>query len=363
MENVLNFFKLKSAPAGLLITISLLSAMALSVLALAPAFAADTTIATMAAYKGADRQQKLVDAAKKEGSLTLYTSITQDIAQKLVSDFESKYGVKVKLWRSDDGNVLQRTLSERSAGHPAVDAINIGSVEMEMAHREKLLLPFKSPLTDNLVTGAVGTNNEYVATFVNVMLQAYNTNSVKKEDVPKTYQDLLDPKWKGRLGIEATDEEWFYVLVSHMGEEKGLKYFRDLMANNKPTLRTGHSLLGNLVSSGEVPLGMDVYNHTVTSGMKIGAPVNYTILDPAIGVSFSLGLSNQAPHPNAALLFYEYMLTDGQKIFASLDYTPTNKSIDTPFKNIHYILTNQAKFVDQYAKWEKLFDDIVVKQK
>src|SRR5450830_1292340 len=128
-----------------------------------------------------------------------------------------------------------------------------------------------------------------------------------------------------------------------MGEQQGIKYFRELMAN-KPTLRTGHSLLGNLVSSGEVPLGLDVYNHTVISAKKIGAPVDYTLLEPAIAVSFSLGLSNQAPHPNAALLFYEYMLTDGQKIFASLDDTPTNKDIDTPFKNIHYLLTDQAKF-------------------
>jgi iron(III) transport system substrate-binding protein len=362
MENVLNFFKLKFVPARLLLSISLLSAIAIPVSARA-ADMSDTTIATMAAYKGADRQQKLVEAAKKEGTLTLYTSITQDIAQKLIADFESKYDVKVKLWRSGDGNVLQRVISERNAGHPAVDAINIGTVEMEMAHREKLLLSFKSPLTDNLVAGAVGTNNEYVATFVNVLLQAYNTNSVKKADVPKTYQDLLDPKWKGRLGIEATDEEWFYALVNSMGEEKGLKYFRDLMAANKPTLRTGHSLLGNLVSSGEVPLGIDVYNHTVISAKKLGAPIDYTLLEPAIGVSFSLGLSPQALHPNAALLFYEYMLTDGQKIFAGLDYTPTNKSIDTPFKNVHYLLGNPVKFVDQYNKWEKLWNDIAVKQK
>jgi iron(III) transport system substrate-binding protein len=363
MENVLNFFKLKFVPARLLFlfSISLSIAIALPVAARA-ADTADTIIPTMAAYKGADRQQKLVEAAKKEGTLTLYTSITQDIAQKLIADFESKYDVKVKLWRSGDGNVLQRVISERNAGRPVVDAINIGTVEMEMAHREKLLLSFKSPLTDNLVAGAVGSNNEYVATFVNILLQAYNTNSVKKADLPKTYQDLLDPKWKGRLGIEATDDEWFYALVNSMGEEKGLKYFRDLMAN-KPTLRIGHSLLGNLVSSGEVPLGIDVYNHTVISSKKLGAPIDYTLLEPAIGFSFSLGLSPQAPHPNAALLFYEYMLTDGQKIFANLDYTPTNKSIDTPFKNVHYLLGNPVKFVDEYNKWEKLWNDIAVRQK
>ena len=325
--------------------------------------AAESGIQAMAAYKGPDRQEKLVEAAKKEGTLTLYTSITQDIAQRLTEDFESKYGVKVKLWRSGDSNVLQRVLSERSGGRPVVDVINIGSIEMEMAHREKMLLPVKSPYADNLVTGSVGTNHEYVATFINLLLQTYNTNSIKEADLPKTYQDLLDPKWQGRLGIEATDEEWFYALVSSMGEEKGFKYFRDLMAITKRTVRTGHSLLGNLVSSGEVPLGLDVYNHTAVSLKKKGAPVNYILLEPAIGVSFSIGLSNQSPHPNAALLFYEYMLTDGQKIFADLDYTPTNKSIDTPFKNTRYLLANKPRFADQGNRWRTLFNDIVVKQK
>jgi iron(III) transport system substrate-binding protein len=355
MENVLNFFHLKSALAVLAVAIASSASLASA--------AEPSPIPALAAYKGADRQQKLVAAAKQEGSVTLYTSITNEIAQKLIADFEAKYGVKVKLWRSGDGVVLQRMMSERSAGRPAFDAVNVGSVEMEMAHREKLLQSFKSPMQDNLVPGAIGSNNEYAATFVNVMLQAYNTNAVKKEELPKTYQDLLDPKWKGRLGIEATDEEWFYALVSSMGEEKGLKYFRDLMAANKPSLRTGHSLLGNLVASGEVPLGLTVYAHTVIAAKKKGAPIDYTLLEPAIGISFSMGLSNMAPHPHAALLFYEYMLTDGQKIIADLDYTPTSKSIDTPFRNVKYLLTNQPKFLDQYDKWEKLWNDIVVKQK
>ncbi|RXZ36799.1 extracellular solute-binding protein [Oxalobacteraceae bacterium CAVE-383] len=357
MENVLNFFNLKSIAAALTVAIAA-SASA--------AFAADAAPASpipgMAAYKGADRQQKLVAAAQKEGSVTLYTSITNEIAQKLIADFDAKYGIKVKLWRSGDGVVLQRMMSERAAGHPAFDAVNIGSVEMEMAHREKLLQSFKSPAQDNLVPGAVGSNNEYAATFVNLMLQAYNTNAVKKEELPKSYADLLDPRWKGRLGIEATDEEWFYAMVTHMGEEKGLKYFRDLVATNKPSLRTGHSLLGNLVASGEVPLGLTVYAHTVLAAKKKGAPIDYVLLDPAIGVSFSMGLSNLAPHPNAALLFYEYMLGDGQKIIADLDYTPTNKNIDTPFRNTKYLLTNQPKFLDQYDKWEKLWNDIMVKR-
>jgi iron(III) transport system substrate-binding protein len=342
----------------------LLITMGFSASAASAAPATDqAVIPAMAVYKGADRQQKLVEAAKKEGTLTLYTSIAADMLQKISSDFEARYGIKVKIWRSGDRTVLQRILSERSANRPAFDVVHIASAEMEMAHREKTLESFKSPVAGNLIAGAVGTNNEYAATFVNVLVQAYNTNAVKKAELPKNYQDLLDPKWKGRLGIEATDEEWFYELVMHMGEKNGLQYFRDLMANNKPSLRNGHTLLGNLVSSAEVPLGLNVFAHTVIGSKKLGAPVDYILLEPVIASSYSMGLSNQAPHPNTALLFYEYLLTDGQKIFADNDYAPTNKDIDSPFRNVPYLLTDQTKFMNQYDKWDQLWNNIVVKQK
>jgi iron(III) transport system substrate-binding protein len=327
------------------------------------ASADNKALQVMATHKDDAHQKALVAAAKKEGSVTFYTSITQQIAQKIITDFESKYGIKVKLWRSGDMNVLQRVISERNAGRPAVDVVNIGSIQMEMAHREKLLLSVKSPYANNMVNGAVGTNHEYVATFVDLELQAYNTKIVKKEDLPKTYQDLLDPKWKGKLGIEATDQEWFYNIMASMGEENGTKYFRELMATNKPSLRTGHSLLGNLVASGEVPIGLTVYNHTATTAKKIGAPVDYFIMEPAVAIGFSGGISNQSQNPHAALLFYQFLLTDAQQILADLDYIPTDKNIETPFKNVRYVLTDQKKFVDQFTKWTQLWQDLVIQPK
>ena len=326
------------------------------------AMAGNAAAQSMLNYKGADRQQQLIAAAKKEGTLTLYTAISNPIALKMMSEFEAKYGISVKLYRAGDRAVLQKVMAERSGNRPVADVIAIGAIEMEMALREKLLEPVKTDLHDGLMKNAVGPKNEYVTIFVNPIVQAYNTNTVKKEDLPKTYQDLLDPKWKGRLGVEATDEEWFYGLVTTMGEAQGLKYFRDLVATNKPSVRTGHSLLGNLVASGEVPLGLTVYAHIVIAARKKGAPIDYTLLEPVVGMAFGMGLAKLAPHPNAALLFYEFMLADGQKIFAESDYTPTLKSIDTPFKNVPLLISNKPTFVEQNAKWSKLFDEIV-KQK
>ncbi|MDB5761669.1 MAG: transporter substrate-binding protein [Herminiimonas sp.] len=329
-----------------------------------PAWAADNpSIASLVSYQGADRQQRLIAGAKKEGSLSVYTSISSAAAQKLKADFEQKYGIKIKLWRAGDRAVLQKIVSESKTSLAGVDVVNIGSLEMEMLHREKVLQPVKSPYASKLIAGAVAPHNEWVSTFVNVVVLGYNTDKVKKADLPKTYQDLLDPKWKGRLGIEATDQEWFYAIVKNMGEEKGLKYFRDLVATNGLSVRNGHSLLGNLIVAGEVPLGLTVYNHTIISAKRKGAPVDYAVLDPAIAVSFSMGISNRPANPYAALLFYEYMLTDGQKVFAEIDYVPTNKEVDTPFRNTNYQMVDKARFLDEFNKWNDLWEDVIVQRK
>jgi iron(III) transport system substrate-binding protein len=329
-----------------------------------PALGSDNqSIASLVSYQGPDRQQRLIAGAKKEGALSVYTSISGPVANKLKADFEEKYGLKIKLWRAGDRAVLQKIVTEHKTTLAGFDVVNIGSLEMEMLQREKTLQPVKSPYASTLIPGAVAPHNQWVATFVNVVVQAYNTDKVKKSDMPKTYQDLLDPKWKGRLGIEATDQEWFYAIVKNMGEEKGLKYFRDLAATNGLSVRNGHSLLNNLVVAGEVPLGITVYGHSVISAQKKGAPIDYVVLEPAIAVSFSMGISSKPTNPHAAVLFYEYMLTDGQKVFADMDYAPTNKKVETPFKNINYQLVDKARFLDEFNHWNGLWEDIIVQRK
>ena len=147
-------------------------------------------------------------------------------------------------------------------------------------------------------------------------VQAYNTKLVKKESLPKTYKDLLDPKWKGKLGIEAKNQDWFASVVDIMGGgEAGLKFFRDLVATNGISVRQGHTLLNNMVVSGEVPLALTVYNYMPEQAKKKGAPIDWFALEPAVARSNAVGVARRAPHPNAALLFYEYLLGEGAAVF------------------------------------------------
>src|SRR5471030_238450 len=178
----------------------------------------------LATYDGADRMAKIVAAAKKDGSLTLYTTIAEKDLPAIIRPFESKYGVKVNVWRAGTDKVLQRAVAEARAKRYTMDAVHFGAPEMEALAREKILLAVTSPVHKDLQPGSVPAHKEWAATILSVWVQAYNTNAIRKQDLPRTYKDLLDPKWKGKLGIESKNDDWFATVVNLMGgEEQGLK--------------------------------------------------------------------------------------------------------------------------------------------
>ena len=316
--------------------------------------------ASLATYEGPDRLDRIAAAAKKEGALTLYTTIAEKDLPTLVKPFETKYGVKVTVWRAGTDQVLQRTVAEASAKRNDVDVIHFGSQEMEALSREKILLAVTSPVHNDLQPGSLPPHREWAATLLSVWVQVYNTNLVKKENLPKTYKDLLDPRWKGKLGLEAKNQDWFATVVDIMGGgETGLKFFRDLVATNGVSLWQGHTLLNNMVISGEVPLALSIYNYMPEQAKKKGAPVDWFALEPAVARSNAVGVARRAPHPNTALLFYEYLLGEGQRYFVSMNYVPSNTNVASPLKGVKILQADPIRSLDEAAKWNKLFDDTV----
>jgi iron(III) transport system substrate-binding protein len=325
--------------------------------------AGEAAAQTLFNYSGADRMERIIAAAKKEGTLTLYTTFAEKDQPTLIKPFEAKYGVKVSIWRAGTDKVLQRTLAEAAARKYDVDAIHFGSPEMEALSREKILQAVSSPLHKELQPGSVPAHREWAATLLSVWVQVYNTNLIKKSDLPRTYGDLLDPKWKGKLGIEAKNQDWFASVVDVMGGgDKGLKFFRDLVAQNGISARTGHTLLNNMVIAGEVPLALTVYNYMPEQAKKKGAPIDWFALEPAVARSNAVGVARRAPHPNAALLFYEYMLGDAQQHLVAMDYVPSNTHAPSPLKNVKILQTDPIRSLDETEKWSKLFEDIVLKR-
>jgi len=217
---------------------------------------------------------------------------------------------------------------------------------------------------NDLQPGSVPAHRQWAATLLSVWVQAYNTKLIKKESLPRTYRDLLDPKWKGKLGVEGKDEDWFASVVDVTGGgETGLKFFRELVATNGLSVRQGHTLLNNLVISGEVPLALNIYNYMPEQARKKGAPIDWFAIEPAIARSNGVGVARHAPHPNAARLFYEYLLGDAQQYFVSMDYVPSNTKVASPLKGIRIIQTNPGRALDESDKWTGLFQSTVVRRR
>ena len=329
-----------------------------------PAFAADPQpSAAIATYTGADRMQRLIDGAKKEGEITIYTSAPSDDMMALTAAFEKKYGIKAKVWRASSEKVLGRGITEARGNRFDADVYETNGPELEALHREKLLQLVKSPSLGDLVPQAILPHGEWVSTRINIFTAAYNTNLIKKEDLPKTYQDLLNPKWKGKLGIEAEDADWFAGVVADIGEEAGLKLFRDIVATNGLSVRKGHTLLTNLVASGEVPIALTIYNYKAEQLKNKGAPIDWFVIGKnAIARPNGIGVARKSPHPHAAVLFYEFCITDAQQIFQQRDFVPTSKKIDTALTKIPLKFVDVKTSLDDDAKWTKLYTEIITKQ-
>jgi len=311
-------------------------------------------------YQGSDRQERLVEAARAEGELMLYTTLAEKNLRPLIEPFEKQYGVKVEVWRAGTSRVLQRAVSEAAAGRHEVDAYHFGSPQLEALYRENLLQPVESPLFAQLADEAVPAHKQWASTVFQVYVQAYNTDRIKKEALPKRYEDLLDPKWKGKLGIESESWLWYAALMKSMGEEKGRALFTEIVERNGMSQRYGYSLVNNMVVAGEVPLALTVYSHMPQASKDKGAPIDWFVLEPAIARANGIAIARHAKHPNAALLFYEYMLSaDGaQGVFASMDYVPANTKLPSPLPDLRLRMADPVAALDEVDKWVGQFREV-----
>src|ERR1700704_3467296 len=335
----------------------MLSRPALFLLACAAGTAAFAQPPSPALDEGADRSARLVANARREGTLSLYASMAEKDLIRVVSEFERRYGIKVKVWRSGKNNVLRRAVTEARAGRFEVDVVHNPSPEMELLHRERLLQEVRSPYQRELIPEAVAPHREWAGPRVYIFVQAYNTDKVRREELPRTFKDLLDPRWKGRLAIEAKEQEWFFTLVREMGEEAGLKFFRDLVARNGLTVRNGNALLNNLVVAGEVPFALTLYSYLPEQSRRSGAPINWIALAPTVAYTDGIGVMKRAPHPHAAVLFYDFVLSDGQTLLAELNHVISHR------RNEPYLRRFRLKFIEldavlaDYDGWTRIFED------
>jgi iron(III) transport system substrate-binding protein len=341
-------------------TASIVGFAALAMLTTAtPLSAEPRTLAELAAYQGADRTKLLIDGAKKEGTVSYYTSLVASDTKSVVDAFKKKYGIDVNVWRGSTEAIVERALNERRAGRCPADAFHSGPPALEPLHREGLLQAVTSPATALVMPQALQPHGEYIGVYLNLFAAAYNTNLVKPDEAPKSYEDLKNPRWRGRLAVEADDSPWFAAVVSKLGEDKGLALFRDIVRVNGLSPRKGHTLLANMVAAGEVPLALDVFSYKSEQLQRSGAPIRTVYLPPVIALATSISVARCAPHPHAALLLYDFMIADAQEILAKRDLVPTNPKIQSLPKDIVLTFMDPAQMLDQGQKWNALWQHTV----
>jgi len=277
-----------------------------------------------------------VSEAKKEGNFIFYGTMSAPDMARVVTAFESKYPfIKVQTFRANSERVLNRVLTEARTGSYFVDAINLDGVNGWVLKEKDMLQPYKSAETEAYPEEFRDPSGLmpcclYIVT--NVI--GYNTSLVAKKDAPKSFADLLNPKWKGKLGMDADESEWFSALISVWGKEKTVNFFRGIM-KQQPSLHRGHTLLAQMTAAGEFPVAVNVFGYRPLEMQSRGAPIDIVNADPVMSRPWGIFLAKRAPHPNAARLFIDYVLSvEGQKLLASLGRTVVRPGVPQKFPRL-----------------------------
>ncbi|MDO9442223.1 MAG: extracellular solute-binding protein [Beijerinckiaceae bacterium] len=275
----------------------------------------------------------LIAAAKKEGQLTWYTTqIINQFARPAAEAFEKKYGIKVNYVRANSNEVALRVLNEGRARNMQADVFD-GTTATASLKKEGLVAKWLPDNVSRLPKEYVDQEGYWVATNLYVLTPGYNTELVKKGSEPRTFQDLLDPKYKGKLVWNSTSSSsaapgFVAVVLASMGEEKGTAYLRELAKQNVAGLAVAARQVLDQVIAGEYAIALNIFNnHAVISAAK-GAPVDWMPMQPALGVLSVISVTKDAPHPNAGRLFLEFLISEeGQKIYRAADYLPVDPNV------------------------------------
>ncbi len=274
----------------------------------------------------------LIAAAKKEGRVSFYTPLIVDqVVRPLAAAFRAKYGITVEYSRMDSNLVILKILQEYRAGRGTADVFTT-SLGIEELIAAGAIRQFHAESADDLPRQFKDSHGYWVANRIYILGPAVNTNLVPLADRPKTFDDLLAPKWAGKIAWRPnnlTGAPGFIgnVLLS-MGEEKGMEYLKKLVRQRPITLQISDRAELDQVVAGEYALALQITNHNVGISRKEGAPVAWLPLEPAMVLTDQMGLTKLGLHPNAALLFIEFALSrEGQTVFQKAGYVPSRADV------------------------------------
>jgi iron(III) transport system substrate-binding protein len=324
-------------------------------------------VEAIANYAGADRQKILEAGARREGSILLYTTGTQ--TRPLIDRFQQKYPyLKVELVRAGSTDVARKVLEEYQAGYAKVDAFELASHGLVLPRDENILQPFQSPELTAFAPDAVEPKRHWVVVRESYTGIGLNTKLVAPDKAPKTYQDLLDPQWKGRMalsGSSTTPINWVGTMVI----VHGVDFVRKLGAQNIRVYNLTGRALANLMISGEVMLSPTIYNSHVAESAKKGAPLGWFAPGLVPVTDSGVAIARKAPHPHAAMLLIDFLASqEGGRLWEDIGYdSPRRDSSRQELaagQSVQKLyLTNRPNYLAEYDDWAKLYQDVFVRRR
>jgi ABC-type Fe3+ transport system substrate-binding protein len=313
----------------------------------------------------------LVAAARTEGEVVWYTTLIVDMAVRPVSAaFEKKYGIRVRYNRANSTENAIKIINEARAGRVQVDVLD-GTNTSEVLRRENLVLAWIPESAKDYPKELVDPNGYWVATNVYVITPAYNTELVKPGTEPRTFDDLLDPKWRGKMvwnGSVSTSGGTGFIgnVLTAMGEDKGMAYLRRLSTQKITNLDVSARQVLDQVIAGEYAIGLQMFHNQAALSARKGAPSAWIPMEPAMGILQVASIAKDAPHPNAAKLFLDYLMSEeGQIIVGQGGSLPANPKVPWFDQNLRPEVANfrttyfsPAEIEEKMPTWKGVFDQL-----
>ncbi len=355
---------------------ALLSALVLPV----AAWGADAEefFAALGKLSPADRQAKLIEGAKKEGEVMLYSSSGLEEVRAMTNLFQKKYPfVKIRFMRKGGSQLFNVAVMEFKGQTNLADVYWAGTSTIGPMYKQErgMLARYISPERGAVAPEYKDKDGFWTSTRTSVAIFAYHAKKVPPEKVPKTYPDLLDPFWKGQISIDSNPDRSPYLLSERMGWKATEEYLKKL-AQQDLRLHRGRTARLQLILGGEVLGGLDINADNIVGLQKEGAPVEYAIMNPSLLSLTSLAMPKKTPHPNAATLLYDLMISkEGQMELSKEDNVPVRDDVEIMAKGLAQRFKEakaQKKFIVQSPgtydpaeedKYDRAYIDILVKKK
>ena len=329
------------------------------VLTPALSFGAPQSVAEIANYTGADRQAVLEAGAKKEAAVLVYGSLTEETAGPVFNAFVKKYPfIRLEKNVGDSLDTVRRAIEEFKARHYIVDVVGTSLGGMMPLRDLGFFQPFWSPELAVMRPDSLEPNKLWATDFLSYVSLGYNTKEVSEQDVPKSLDDLLDPKWKGKMAMpsSSTQANWIGAII----HDKGEAFVRKLGTQQIRVYQINGRALSNLVVSGEVPLSPTIFNSHMFASAAKGASVSWRPLGTVSTNTNGMGFAKNSPHPHAGMLLIDFFLSrDGQSIRHGMGYASGRTDISIPNPPTGAIdLTTSPTFAQDFEKWQRLASEV-----